>query len=259
MINQKGLEFLGKKRRINLRGTCLELLPICEALCCRDWNVNLTRAEGKNGTYLSDKICLLTEKECDKDRGECAHLEYRLQKKDDRSCVYINGDSTCSIYDRRPRVCRDFSCQGGWRLDSVSSVDSEKGGIAFTLTKADFIAGLKNDMTFILHPLLKIHSIFCIQAKGEIVFLKEFIGNCGKFYTKDEFLNTKLDERRLFELLNLFARKDTLEDVYRLFSSQVDILLSQKEFYEIVWLFNKHQLILNSVHFAGMLKGMGRL
>jgi hypothetical protein len=40
---------------------------------------------------------------------------------------------------------------------------------------------------------------------------------------------------------------------------QFDFPLSKEEFYDILWLLNKHQVILESRNFAGMLSGTGGL
>ena len=33
-----------------------------------------------------------------------------LARKADKTCIYL-VDSGCSIYERRPRICRDFDCR----------------------------------------------------------------------------------------------------------------------------------------------------
>lgn len=262
MTDLTRLEFNGKKGRLLFRGSCLEVLPLCEGVCCRiDWAISITLDEYESGLYEVDVICSLTGKECEKDVDTCIDRSYRLKRKEDGSCVYLDSNNKCNIYENRPRVCRDFSCKGGWRLVSVFPVDdkSKSPGAKMEMEKEDFIERLRDDMTFVLHPLLKLHTVFCLKAKGEIIFVKEMVGQCGKFNTRDSFDNPKLDDDKLLGLINLFSRKDTLQETRQRFCSQYDVDLTKTEFYETVWLLNKHSIILSSRNFPGMLGGVGRI
>jgi len=35
----------------------------------------------------------------------------RLERNEDESCVYLDDEGACSIYDKRPRLCRNFDCR----------------------------------------------------------------------------------------------------------------------------------------------------
>ena len=257
MKDLSNLEFNGKDRKILFRGSCLELLSLCEAICCREWDVPVSSAECESKSYEVDKICLLTEKECEKKIDTCINLKCLLKRKEDKSCVYLDDYNKCTIYEDRPSVCRNFSCQGGWRLASAFPVDDKSKNSETKMEKKDFIERLKDDMTFVLHPLLKIHAIFFLREKGEILFIKEMVGKCGKFCSRESYNNLKLNDDHLLGLISLFGRKDTLIDTYKRFCSQFDISLEKSEFHEIVWLLNKHRIILDSRNFPGMLSGMG--
>ena len=85
------------------------------------------------------------------------------------------------------------------------------------------------------------------------------IGGCGKFSTWDIFDSPQLDDAQILELIDLFNRRESLSQVYRRFCSRRAGKLTEKEFYAIVWLLNKHSIVLDSRNFKGMLGGMGAI
>jgi hypothetical protein len=53
---------------------------------------------------------------------ECTWIEHEetdgiihIKKKPDGSCIYLK-DGKCSIYDKRPMACREYSCKHDWRI-----------------------------------------------------------------------------------------------------------------------------------------------
>ena len=208
--------------------------------------------------YQVDKICLMTNKECKEGINGCINLSYRLKKKGGGSCIYLDSNNKCSIYENRPSVCRDFICQKGWHLAPVVHADNDNKKSNSTMCKEKFVERLRDDLVFILQPLLRMCSLVYLKEKGEILFVKERVSKCEKLYTKDKYYNPKLDENHLLGLLDLFSRKETLQDTYEHFCRQYDVGLEKSEFYEIVWLLNNHGMILDSRNFHGML-GVGGL
>ena len=55
----------------------------------------------------------------------------------------------------------------------------------------------------------------------------------------------------------MFNLKLPLEEIYRRYCSQSESVLPLKEFYLMVWLLNKHSILIDSRYFRGMLSGMG--
>ena len=235
----------------------MALLPLCAAACCREWNVILSTEEYKTGLYEAEQRCLLTEKTCEKDVTTCIDMTYQLKKRADGACIHLDDDSRCSIYENRPKVCRDFTCKGGWRLASVFPVGDNGKTSGTKLEKEAFIECLIDDMTFVSHPLIKLHTVFYLKAKGEIVFVKEMVSKCGKFYTIDSFHYPQLDDGLLIRLIHLFDSKENLKDIRQRFCDQHAVNITKREFYEIVWLLNKHNIVMNAKNFSGMLGGMG--
>lgn len=254
------IEFDGKKRRIILHGNCDDLRPLCEAACCRhDWIVEISEAEHNSGYYASQSQCSLTRNMCDKDIASCKYRFYDLKKRPDGACIHLNEDNRCSIYPNRPKVCRENSCQGGWQLGTFSPIQDRFLEVGEELDEGNFVKSLSDDKIFVLHPLVKLHTIFIVKNKGEVVFLKEMVSRCGKFYTQDKFPFPQFDDNVLLSLIQLFGNKDTLQEVHQHFCKSNTFTLTKREFYSIVWLLNKHNIILDVINFRGMLSGIGGL
>ena len=117
------IEFDGKQRKVVFRGDCQEMRSVCQAMCCREWEVGISAEEFASGRYEAEVLCVMTDKTCPVVSQSCINRRYRLSKSEDKSCVYLE-ENRCRIYEERPRTCRDFLCQGGWRLASVFPVTS---------------------------------------------------------------------------------------------------------------------------------------
>lgn len=257
MMDMTRVEFDGAKRSIVFHGDCTEMRAICHAMCCREWVVAIIAEEYASSEFDAEVVCMLTEKACRAEIKTCLNRQYRLKKREDMSCVYLE-DNLCSIYARRPRVCQDFQCTGGWKLSSVRPADAGlRDQKTMKITQENFINRLSEDAIFVLHPLIKIHTVFNLKPKREIVFVKEMVGACGKFNTRESFNCPQLDDARLLMLIEMFNRKESLGQIHQLFCSQSAVNLSRKEFYDIVWLLNKNNIILDSLNFKGMLGVMG--
>ena len=250
--------FDGKKQKLVFKGDCLEVLSVCAATCCRvKWRILLSLKEYESGLYHSEQICLLTEKACHKPAAKCNSRSYQLKKDASGTCLHLNDDNLCAIYENRPKVCKDFSCRGGWRLTSVFPVEDADAIPSPKPEKELFIERLTDDLVFVPHPLIKLHTVFNNKAKGKIIFVKEMIGACGIFHTGDSFEYPDLSDDMLLAMIHSFSRKETLQQIRQNWFSQYSVSLKQREFYGIVWLLNKHNLVLDARNFSGMLSGMG--
>jgi len=189
----------------------------------------------------------------------CVERSYRLAKRDDHSCVYLEDD-LCSIYAQRPNVCREFRCQGGWRLSGVFPPEASAAvARPLELDKEAFVERLNDALTFVQHPLLKVRAAFYLKPRREIVLLKETVGACGKSSSRDAFDYPSLDDDSIMTLIDLFGRTEPLGEVHRRFVSQTSCDLTLHDFYEIVWILNKHSVVLDSRNFGGMLSGVGAI
>jgi Fe-S-cluster containining protein len=250
------VEIDGVNRSILFRGTCIEMLPICRAMCCREWDVTISYDEYVSGQYEAETACVLTNKPCRDTSQPCLSRWYRLSKHDDKSCIYLKDD-LCSIYSVRPNTCREFQCKRGWHLDTtIHTIDDKVDKAPVTISEETFAEKVNVDSIFVLHPLLKLNMVIYLRSKKRIIFVKEMAGSCNKFTTQDHFDHPQLDDTKLSLLIEFFARKETLENTHARFCSETKIDLPLHEFLVIVWTFNKHNIILDSRNFQGMLSGM---
>jgi hypothetical protein len=257
MIPSDRVELDGKKRKLLLQGSCLELGSLCAAACCREWRVDLSFAEFQSDLYHSEQMCILTDKTCDKPAAACIHRAYQLKRNTDGACAHLDAANQCSIYENRPTVCRDFSCQGGWRLGSVFPIDGNGNPATLKPDKEAWLSCVTDEMVFVPHPLIKLHAVFCLPAKAEIILVMERVGACVKYNTRDQFAFPQLDDDRMLALIRSFDRKESLDKIRQQFCTQHRVNLTPGEFNEIIWLLNKHNLILDAKNFRGMLAGMG--
>jgi Fe-S-cluster containining protein len=109
------MPFDPKTREIDLDGgDCLKVLKTCQAMCCRGaFNIDISESEFLSGKYKAHPFCLLTGEICGNTKVSCANRKYRLEKKNDGSCIYLDESSMCSIHDHSPMACREFICTGG--------------------------------------------------------------------------------------------------------------------------------------------------
>jgi len=263
-MQKSNVELEGSKRKLLLRGKCLDLLPLCEAMCCREWEVAVSPEEYASGLYQAEAGCRVTQGACTHKEGPCRNRSYALSRTPDGTCTHLGSDHRCTIYETRPRVCREFTCQGGWRLASVFAWPERARVPAAPMTKADFIARLSDDMTFVPHPLIKLCTIFYRKDKDkdkdkdkrEVIFVKKIVGGCAMFNTRDDLHHPLLTEAHLLALADLFNRKDSLGVTLRSFRGICAVDLAQQDFFELVWLLNRHHIILESTNFQGMLRGV---
>jgi Fe-S-cluster containining protein len=74
---------------------CESRQPTCKSACCRMYRVNLTAGEVKSGKLLWDLA-----------------VPYALPRLPSGDCAYLNATSLqCTIWDSRPQVCRQYSCE----------------------------------------------------------------------------------------------------------------------------------------------------
>ena len=69
----------------------------CNA-CCHETSVFLEPDE-------VDKYRCVQESDSD------GQSQPRLERNEDESCVYLDEQGACSIYERRPKLCRNFDCR----------------------------------------------------------------------------------------------------------------------------------------------------
>ena len=82
-----------------------ELSPPCEqcqAYCCKQRGHDFAVLLEESEVERFDLACLV------KDQGWC--LPYV-----DGKCAYLGDDDRCTIYESRPKRCREFNCINGYK------------------------------------------------------------------------------------------------------------------------------------------------
>ncbi|MCX5751959.1 MAG: YkgJ family cysteine cluster protein [Candidatus Saganbacteria bacterium] len=227
------MQLNAKERRLFFNGPCLDELSMCQAMCCRQWDVNLSLEEVQSNKYQLESICFVTKKECESPEKECLNRSYRLKKKENGDCLYLGEDSKCSIYNERPKVCRDFTCKDGWRLaDVVRPSDSKED---FDQKRAENVAAkLKGDMRFVLNPFNQKAEIFYSPKKEEIVAVVERPDKCCLVTSRFPFPHFKFTSNQLAAFLDLFDGKNNLDKVLSGFNAQFNLDLPVKVFYLLI-------------------------
>ena len=95
---------------VYFNGKCEECRPFCASICCRGYSfISITEDEARSGIYNykeASETC-----ECDTCKRMREHeIRYALRRLSDGSCVHLDGNRRCSIYDDRPETCRKYSC-----------------------------------------------------------------------------------------------------------------------------------------------------
>lgn len=125
-----GSTFHPDSGRIYFEGGCDAAREVCEAMCCRRIHyVNISEEEAKSGMYEFDTVRGLKSEGCLDPSHSDPNVTRILSKKPDGSCVYLDPSNKCSIYDKRPIVCREFECGSGWALSDF--LPAERKNMAF--------------------------------------------------------------------------------------------------------------------------------
>jgi Fe-S-cluster containining protein len=244
--------------RLRLHGnSCEECRSVCQALCCRyPWKVNLDKEEFSSGQYDAFQFCSLLNQLCDKPNIACEFRSYLLNKKEDGSCIYLDQNNLCSIYENRPEVCRETVCTYTFNLSPVMKRKS------LNKTNHNIIVAKDNDPKFlseviIPHPFVRLLAIFINKDKSRIYFLKELIRNCGKFYTSSDFHYYPLSEDQFMLLCHLFDKKERLDQIYEEFQQVTNTSLSIKEFMDIINLLLEEKVIIKVSVLINAVKNSG--
>ena len=227
----------GKNRKVYFDGSCLEVAKLCEAMCCRQWVVNLDNDEFRSGLYKTVVFCKLHKDSCKNIKISCMNREYQLERKKDGSCIYLSPNNKCSIYKKRPKVCVDFSCKEGWML-SREAAKSEPDNGRFVRQN------LKFDMFFIINPLIGLKGVFYLKEKKDLFFLEKVIYGCGLLSLHSKFNNPVISGDSLFYIIKLFNGKNDLKDIYRIVKKKYNSNLPKECFLKIVELLYLHQIII---------------
>jgi Fe-S-cluster containining protein len=234
-----------RNKKLIFHGDCNEVRDVCEAICCRIYDVTVTEEERGTGRYDVREICSVTNAECENRGASCMNRRYFLKKKEDGSCAYLDDGSKCSIHPDRPQACRDFHCREGWQIAFAYAPDTEDyHKWRDEVSKEFMMETLKDDMIFTLNPSVRLKTLFYAKDKGEITFVRDMRDKCGLVPVKCDFSGFPAGDKELLHLVDLFDGKNTLKDVRGRFAADMGQELSREELYRLVWLLYCHKIII---------------
>jgi len=104
--------YVAEDHTVIFNGDCEECRPHCGSLCCISYGyVTLSEEEALSGRYQYKAVTEGCECEsCENMRK--ARVLYSLLKKADYSCLHLESNGRCGIYEYRPQTCRNYSCKG---------------------------------------------------------------------------------------------------------------------------------------------------
>lgn len=231
------ISFDPSTRKIDLDGSnCLDVIDVCQAMCCRGvFNIDISREEFESGKYKSHPFCLLTGGMCENDRISCSSRKYRLEKKEDGSCIYLDEESMCSIHESSPTACKEFICTGGWKIDFDFEASEQK----LKLKREK----LEDDMVFIPNPLIKLKKLFYSQERKEITLVKCPINKCGTVTERHFFDDPKLDDDSILFFTGLFDGKKALKDIRLAMEDKYHLDLSKETFDKLIRMLSDRGII----------------
>lgn len=236
-IQKRKLKFIGN--------SCEECRPLCQALCCRyPWDIKLTREEFQSGQFDAQVICLLSKGACKKTTVYCAYQLFKMVKKPDNSCIYLDENNYCSIHEIRPQVCRDWSCDYSFALAPKRKPENKLDADAQGVTPS--IDGeIKNSAVFIPYPFERLLTVVYVNSKSKLYFIRECIQGCERYYSEVDFDYPDMDDNKIQGLINQFNQKYSLSRIRQKYNQQYDQDISEVEFRDIVSILIKQRLIID--------------
>ena len=230
-----------KSRKLVFSGPCPDVLQECGAMCCREWDVDLLPSEHASGRYETEFVCKVDNSACNEKTVFCINQQSKLKKHGDGSCVYLNEECACGIYERRPDVCRKFSCSNGWRLASVAPAHKQsETEYAFPRPRDALNPGCMGKVVFIPNPLVMFKTVFYEARKKELVLIVKHISKCTVTSIKRKVDAGHLTDEQIADFFGLFRNQNNTEDIMVRASG---LNIDSNVFMELTGLFFSAQLL----------------
>jgi hypothetical protein len=243
MIDPEKCSLDPNKQTLYFTGPCPDAIAACRAVCCRGWHVLIDKDEEASGRFATDVICLCGQGLCTDMKKTCINRRTRLNKKPDGSCVYLDGQNRCSIYETRPAACRTFTCGNGWKLVPAGS------GARPDISRPDAVSGafreqLDKNMLFAGNPALELKTSFCSHEDREIILVMKRPDKCGIVSFKAGYENPAVNDDVIAFMMQSFDGSKNLEAIHQAVNARFGIRLGNPEFMDLVLLFWTANLIL---------------
>lgn len=232
-MSKNQLTILPEQRALLFDATCDDAIATCGAICCREWNVNLTPAEHAKGIYHDEPVCQFDQSICHKADITCQQLRWRFKKKADQSCINLQADNRCGIYETRPTVCRLFHCTAGWKLShAVRSTGNTEIADANAFQNSVCSTVHQGDLRYIANPSLTFKTLFLDLEKHNATYIVKPFSKCRPITVLVDHIPKGMSEELLISLQAFFltpqsisagatAANLSIDDAKRLFTNLV--------------------------------------
>ena len=215
----------------------------CQAVCCRNWNVLVSIEEAASRRYDVETLCMCSNKPCVRMESLCLNRRFRLQRKPDGACVYLDDRNRCSIYSSRPVVCRTFTCgENGWKLTPQAS-DMKLEIIKPGLDSAMFKEHLRMDCVFAKNPAIEFKTSFYSKDDREIVLVVKRVDKCGTVSQKAFWESPVTSDEILSFIIRSCDGINNCAAVRQGVRNTFGIGLSDKDFFDIIYVLLMENLI----------------
>jgi Fe-S-cluster containining protein len=242
MTGTEKIRLDANKQTLYFAGGCADAAGTCQAVCCRNWNVVISKNEEASRQYDVETLCLCTNNPCVQMENLCLNRRIRLKRNPDGSCVYLDGHSRCTIYSSRPAICRTFTCKGGWKLSPQAS-DMKFEIINPGLDSAMFKEHLRMDCVFARNPAIEFKTSFYSKEDRELVLVVKRIDKCGTASQKASWDNSIVSDEILSFIIRSFDGIKDCAAVRHDIHNTFGIELSDKDFLDIVFVLHAENLI----------------
>jgi len=233
------------KKLIFSGNSCEECRSLCQAMCCRyPWDIKLTREEFQSGQYAAQVICLLSKEVCNNTDINCAYQFFKIIKKPDDSCIYLDENNYCSIHAIRPQVCRDWSCDYSFALSPKRKPEKTPTINSGSEELIEVTKILENDV-YIPYPFERLISVVYVKEKLKLYFIRECIHGCTQYYSETDFNQPDLDEVKILGLIHLFNKKLPNIKIRQEFYERYEHRFHDDQFLEIISILKKQKIILD--------------
>lgn len=245
-MTQSKLSLDPENHTVRFTGTCPEVLDTCQALCCRHWDIALTEEESATGLYDTEKICRLDHARCTKPKQDhpCIQRGYRIKKKADGACLYLDQQNRCRIYAFRPILCRNFSCENGWKVSPISrSRSSDRFDFDMDTALASYTEMPEITTRLIQNPLITTKVMRAGKKNGCTLNMRLQTA-CRPSYLRFSGLPAKKTRSIIMALLTCCTIERSLRELYDVYKKTIGKSVKRKDFIRVIMFLLDHEILI---------------
>jgi hypothetical protein len=108
---------------------------------------------------------------------------------------------------------------------------------------------------FIVNPRFRVTAAFCLRRRGEIAFVLEADGACGRMHVRAPADCGRLDDAGVCGLIRLFDGREPLAAVYRRFRSETGVPMTDAELDSVVGALTRSHILIAAGSTPGLPPG----